>query len=291
MKTTLSGSKMSMAGLVVTSAKGSPRIAIGFFGLARSLTWTLPSIQQHVLEPAEQLGETRLFAHLYQQTHISNPRSGENNVLDPDEYKRLNCDEVLLEAPGECLKDADYEWILSQGDAFDDGGKSLSNLIHQLHSLDRLGDMIERWSPDIVVLIRPDLQYHDSLGPLIKKHIHLSPEAISVPDWQWYGGVNDRFAICGSEAYKAYAHRIRLIPSYLKKTGGPLPAERFLRFCLNQHGLCPEAVHVRASRIRANGQKVDENFQVISKSKLIRRALESRVYRIKHYFSGRPETN
>lgn len=280
-----------MAGLVVTNTKSTPRIAIGFFGLARSLNWTLPSIQQQITEPAALLGETRLFAHLYQQSHISNPRSGENDALNPDDHKLLNCNEIQLEAPGACLTNANYHWILSHGDAFDDGGKSLSNLIHQLHSLDRLGDMIESWNPDVVVLIRPDLQYHDSLGPLIKKHLHLSPEAISVPDWQWYGGVNDRFAICGSEAYKAYAHRIRLIPSYLNKTGGPLPAERFLRFCLNQHGLCPDAVHVRASRIRANGKKVDENFQAISKSKLIRRALESRVYRIKHYFSGRSETN
>ena len=86
-----------MAGRVVTNLSRSPRIAIGFFGLARSLQWTLPSIQQNIIQPARELGDVRLFAHLYRQTHIKNSRSGEDNALNPDEYLLLQCDEVILE--------------------------------------------------------------------------------------------------------------------------------------------------------------------------------------------------
>ena len=140
----------------------TPRIAIGFFGVSRSLKWTLPSIRENIIEPARQLGDVRLFAHLYQQAHITNPRSGEDDPLDPEEYRLLECDEVRLEEPGHCLEEARYEWILSHGDAFHDGGKSLANLIHQLHSLQVVGRMMELWNPALIILARPDLQYQDS---------------------------------------------------------------------------------------------------------------------------------
>jgi hypothetical protein len=255
-----------------------PKIAIGFFGVTRSLKWTLPSIRENIIEPARRLGDVRLFAHFYQQTHITNPRSGEDAPLDPEEYRLLECDEVRLEEPGHCLAEARYEWILSHGDAFHDGGKSLANLIHQLHSLQAVGRMINAWQPDLVVLARPDLRYHDNLENALRKQLTRSARYISVPDWQWYGGVNDRLAIGSTHACHAYANRIDLIPAYLRKTGGPLPAERFLRFSLNSHGLIPVATSITASRVRAAGRTEDENFKPISTSKMLRRYAESFLF-------------
>lgn len=264
--------------VAITEPSRRPKIAIGFFGVTRSLKWTLPSIRENIIEPARQLGDVRLFAHLYQQTHITNPRSGEDDPLDPEEYRLLECDEVRLEEPGHCLEAARYEWILSHGDAFHDGGKSLANLIHQLHSLQMVGRMINVWQPDLVVLARPDLRYHDNLGNALRKQISRSARYISVPDWQWYGGVNDRIAIGSAQACHAYSHRIDLIPDYLHKTGGPLPAERFLRFSLNKHGLVPVAIRITASRVRAAGRAEDENFKPISTSKMLRRYAESLLF-------------
>ena len=181
-----------------------PRIAIGFFGITRSLKWTLPSIQKNIIEQARALGDTRLFAHFYQQDHINNPRTGEDQSLDTNEYQLLECDEVELEKPGTCLATANFEWILSHGDAFYDEGKSLANLIHQLHSLQQVGRMIEAWKPDVTILARPDLTYHDSFASVIDKQLKSSPTKITIPDWQWYGGYNDRFAICGLDAGRIY---------------------------------------------------------------------------------------
>ena len=262
-----------------------PRIAIGFFGVTRSLKRTLPSIQENIIQPARQLGEVRLFAHLYQQTHISNPRSGENDPLDPEEYRLLECDEVRLEQPGHCLEQARYEWILSHGDAFHDEGKSLANLIHQLHSLQVLGQMIDAWQPDVVVLARPDLMYHDSLSKVISDQLNRADKFISVPNWQWFGGVNDRLAIGSRRSCRAFANRIDLIPNYLSKYNHkrPLPAERFLRFALNEQGIIPVAINVHASRVRANGMVVEENFFPISLSKKIRRRIESYFFSLCRY--------
>ena len=255
-----------------------PRIAIGFFGITRSLKWTLPSIQKNIIKPAQELGETRLFAHLYLQDHINNPRTGESQSLDPNDYHLLQCDEVELEKPGNCLNEANYDWVLSHGDAFFDQGKSLSNLIHQLHSLQQVGKMIDEWKPDVVILARPDLTYHDNLHNEIKKYIRQPKDYISIPNWQWCGGVNDRFAVGSRESCLAYTKRFNLIRSYLEKTGGPLPAERFLRYSLNHYGIIAKPMRVRASRIRSNGEVVEENFSSISKSKYLKRTIESRLH-------------
>jgi hypothetical protein len=267
-----------MAGrMLVNNNKKRPRIAIGFFGITRSLKWTLPSIQENIIEPARQLGEVRLFAHLFQQDRIENPRSGEDNAVDPDEYQLLNCDEIQLEAPGACLSAASYEWILSHGDAFKDGGKSLANLIHQLHSLKQVGRMIDKWEPDLVILARPDLMYHDSLYDEITKQTNRSNSYISIPNWQWYGGLNDRFAVGSRESCLAYTRRLDFIRTYLKKTGGPLPAERFLRHCLNQQGVIARPMSIRASRVRSSGEVVEEDFSPISFKKYLKRTIESIV--------------
>ena len=275
-----------MAGPVVNTADTAhrPKIAIGFFGLARSLKWTLPSIKENIIAPAREVGDVRLFAHLYKQTHITNPRSGEDDPLDPEEYRLLECDEVQLEEPGRCLEEARYEWILSHGDAFHDGGKSLANLIHQLHSLQVVGQMIDIWHPDVVVLVRPDLYYHDSLKTVIYEHTKQPSARISLPIWQWYGGYNDRFAVCGRLSFKSYTNRLDFVATYLHKTGGPLPAERFLKFSLHQQGIQPDAFSLRASRVRANGKIVEENFKPASLMKKLRRKIDFYFFQSKKFF-------
>lgn len=248
-----------------------PRIAIGFFGITRSLKWTLSSIQKNIIEPASNLGDVRLFAHLYQQEYVLNPRSGEDHPMDPNEHQLLECDEIKLEKPGACLAAANYEWIHSYGDAFYDNGKSLANLIHQLHSLQQLGRMMNEWKPDLYVLTRPDLLYHNSFYSVLVDQLKSPSNSLTLPNWQWFGGYNDRFAICRPDAGIVYTNRIDLISEYLQRTGGPLPAERFLRFNLHKNKVALNFCDLTASRVRANGEKVEENFNQISFTKRIKR--------------------
>jgi hypothetical protein len=79
--------------------------------------------------------------------------------------------------------------------------------------------------------------------------------------------------VCGPVAGYAYANRKDLIKNYLKKTGGPLPAERFLRFILHKGRISVKTCSLRACRTRANGIAVDEDFNAASLGKYIKRAL------------------
>ncbi|WP_374278775.1 hypothetical protein [Azonexus sp.] len=253
------------------------RLAVGFFGIPRSLKWTLSSLEENILSPLRELGTLEVFAHFYRQLAIDNPRSGEDGFLDQSDYGLLTYDGLILEEPGECLEKRGFRDILSYGDPWGDEGKSLSNLVHQLNSLQALSSLIESAKPEVVVLARPDLLYHDNLLPACLEHFRLPPKSITIPDWQWFGGVNDRFAICGYDAFLAYANRIDLVFDYLKANKGGLHSEQFLFYCLNRLGVRIHPGHFCASRVRSNGFVVPESFKPISTSKKIRRLFVNRI--------------
>ncbi|HEY9064847.1 MAG TPA: hypothetical protein VIO33_07675, partial [Burkholderiaceae bacterium] len=48
-----------------SSTVTKPKIAIAMYGIPRGSAITLPSLQRHFIEPAQQLGECRVFYHLY----------------------------------------------------------------------------------------------------------------------------------------------------------------------------------------------------------------------------------
>lgn len=245
------------------SAKGRVRadlkIAVVFFGITRALRLTLPSITAQLIDPARAIArEIRLCGHFFRQTGISNPRSGEMGELDPEEYRLLNLDAVEVEDPGACLDLYPMDQMQARGDIWRDDFASFRNLVHQLHSLKRATLLAEGFQPDIVIFARPDLLYHDSAA----EHLDLLARAhrsfVLVPDWaQWFGH-NDRFALVkGAEGVAAYGRRADRMGEYCAR-GKRLHSERFLKYALG--GQRVRTMHMRASRVRASGLQVLEDF-------------------------------
>lgn len=245
------------------SGKGRVRadlkIAVVFFGITRALRLTLPSITAQLIDPARAIArEIRLCGHFFRQTGISNPRSGEVGELDPEEYRLLNLDAVEVEDPGACLDLYPMDQMQARGDIWRDDFASFRNLVHQLHSLKRATLLAEGFQPDIVIFARPDLLYHDSAA----EHLDLLARAhrsfVLVPDWaQWFGH-NDRFALVkGAEGVAAYGRRADRMGEYCAR-GKRLHSERFLKYALG--GQRVRTMHMRASRVRASGLQVLEDF-------------------------------
>jgi hypothetical protein len=122
--------------------------------------------------------------------------------------------------------------------------------------------------------------YHDNFEHVISNQLTSAENSISLPNWQWYDGYNDRFAICRPHAARVYTNRINLIADYLGKTGGPLPAERFLAFNLHKEKSRLNFFALRASRVRANGEQVKEDFKLASISKRTKRFLSKYFFDI-----------
>jgi hypothetical protein len=68
------------------------RVAICFFGLTRSLTWTVDSIRDHILGPLTDKGVSYdLFLHTYRLNTLENPRANER----ARKYTHLNDYQLL----------------------------------------------------------------------------------------------------------------------------------------------------------------------------------------------------
>lgn len=237
----------------------APRIAICFFGITRSLSHSHGSIEANVLEPARAVGETRVFAHFFRQEHIYNPRTSEIGELDPDEYRLIGPDELELEEPESCLEEWAFDRIAACGDTWKDGHKSVRNLVHQLHSLQRVTTMAGAWEPDLWIFARPDLRYHDSLARVFASAQAGPSETAWLPLWQSRGGHNDRFAIVrGQRVAHKYGRRAERMLEFCAATGQPLHAERLLGFVLR--GERVRRISTRASRVRSTGNEAWECF-------------------------------
>ena len=246
------------------------RIAICFFGITRSLNHTIESIEENIFTPARTFGTVRIFAHLFNQNEVQNSRSGESGKFDTKEYKLLNPDWVHLEEPEVCLAAHGFETMKAYGDSWDDGFKSLRNLVHQLHSLNEVTKAASEWAPDIVLFVRPDLFYHSSLRQHIATALRWESAGVILPAWQNHGnGYNDRFAICRMpSAIEAYGTRVKSMHDFCSRGQVKLHSERLLRFVLDEEGLTPRWMPTRASRMRIGGRLKKERFEGHAREKM-----------------------
>ncbi|MEP2473696.1 MULTISPECIES: hypothetical protein [Rhodobacterales] len=249
------------------------QIAVCFFGITRSLRHTLPSIETHVLDVARATGHpVHVYAHFFEQAQIDNPRTGETGALEQDEHKLLPLDQVALEAPGACLAEWDFEGLKSFGDFWGTDFTSLRNLVHQLHSLKQVTEMAGQ--ADVVIFARPDLEYHDSMAKPLRAALRVARAGkggVWLPWWQAWFGRNDRFAICaGAQAIKAYGTRVTRMRDFCETGPRPMHAEAFVDFVLNDAGVAVHSIGQRASRVRAGGQRAEEEFLHPATRKLLR---------------------
>ncbi|WP_134163389.1 hypothetical protein [Pseudomonas citronellolis] len=236
------------------------RVAIAFFGIPRLTEKCYPSIEEKILSQLPQNSENKIFFHLYNQKEIANPRSGEFTSIPEGAYKPFLGFNGELESPGDCLTRWKYEEIKKFGDTWNDNFASLKNLIHQLNSLYKVTSLIEKYSPDVVLFVRPDLIYHNNFPQKVFEFSYENPSSVFIPSWQWWGGYNDRFSICGRDIFKVYGHRIEQIFNFCQHLKEPLNAEKLVKFSLDRSNARVIPINLRASRARANGQIKKEKF-------------------------------
>ena len=244
------------------------KVCIGFYGLTRSLKYTLPNIKKNIFQPLKNANiEYDIALHTYNMKKLTNPRSKEFNVrLDPNEYKLLHPKWVRV--TNQDRFDRAYAPIFQRvgkrGNPWNDGGQSLKNLTRQLNSLRVLANIIPNdQNYDLFIFLRPD---HIFYGPLnIQAILELArPGTIITPSWGNYGGVNDRLAIGEPAVIRAWARRINLVDQYIKHA--PLHSEQFNKFTIKTHGWTHATLKLLCCRIRANGGvKVDRGLPLPSK--------------------------
>lgn len=233
---------------------------MAFFGIPRNSQICFPSIEENILAQLPSDSNVKCFYHLYKIDEVQNSRSGEQGELKADNYQAFEPMTGLLASTDGVLDRWDFDQVKAMGDTWADDFASLRNLLYQLNSLHTVTTMMESFNPDFVVFVRPDNFYHTALPAYVFKHPDARRNNVYIPEWQWWGGLNDRFAICGRDTYIAYGKRIECIFDFCKATGRKLHSERLLKYALQQAGAKICTMDTRASRVRITGAFAEEGF-------------------------------
>jgi hypothetical protein len=237
------------------------RVAICFFGLTRSLKFTLPSIEKFLLGPLKAHNiKYDTYLHTYKmKTPYTNPRAGESGItLDTNEYKMLNPDFYMLEDKGMVSKRLRLDQYRTKGDpwgkeksAIPGDFTTLDNHILYLWSQKQLVQMVKQRLGRYTHLVfcRPDVLYQ---VPLQIEWFSFT-DKICIPNFGLCGDVNDRFALGQPKQMIPYGERFDEALQFSKKN--QLASEAFLIATMKKHKIKYEHVNFYFTRIRANGEK------------------------------------
>ena len=232
------------------------RVAIGFYGTSRSLHSALPSLHGRVLWPlATACVEVDTYVHvnLNRRDEAAQTRSVIENALRPVRYAaslqhRLTSSSALLKVAEQTRNKEENRclWIRNYSRG------ALANLVHALHSLSALSDLLESRAHryTAVLVTRMDLAYVNSID--VTAMLGVVPREIHVPVWHSFEGTNDRLAFGAPGTMLAFGRRLRHVREYVS-TGRRLNAEEFLRWVLVEK----EGLHLRNNSLIAQRMRQD----------------------------------
>ena len=173
------------------------------YGLNRSLGVTVHSIEKKILQPLRSMAE-ELHCHaafnVTASAEFSSKRSGESlSRIADDQQDLLPGFQIQLVDQDEFDAGFDLAGALAPGDHYQDDGGSVLNMMRALHALKKCYDSIPAHARESfpTIFVRPDLDIIDDLD-IEFLLFHSSGNAIVVPGWQFFGGVNDRFAVAAA---------------------------------------------------------------------------------------------
>lgn len=229
------------------------KIAICFYGLTRSLKYTLNSIKKNIFEVLSARGiDYDVYVHTYSLSVLTNSRSNEREVpLNPEEYLELSPVDARIEAQEIVDTQMRHEMYTRCGDPWNDNFQSMKNIVRAYNSMSQVVDMVPSGKYTRIMCIRPDCVYRMPFNVG-----WLNTNAVIVPDFHHWGGVNDRF-LCGPEKpmrtlMKRYNYWKEMHETGQFKTCPN--GEYFLKYILRRKGITYVLVKFIFSRMRADGR-------------------------------------
>lgn len=201
------------------------------------------------------------------ELNAAGSRSGETGIaMDPFEFVRLR--PCLFETSDQTRVRAMQFQIFqnvsagSSGvDLWKDGFESVKNYLCALFSLERAGLLAVEYSAqrgftyDAVVALRPDLAYVRDVEVGKLQSLRPNSRTVFTPDYQTWGGINDRFAMGGSAVMLGHFTKRR--EGWMRDSNkhGATNGETYLKLTLfPESGITNAATNMRAMRVRATGK-------------------------------------
>lgn len=241
------------------------KIALCFWGLTRSLKYTIDSIQEHVFDPLKQNNvEYTIFLHTYKfDSPYINPRAQEIYVeLDFDEYKLLNPDYVQIDNQDEIKQKIDIEKYRTMPDPWDSNYICVDNFICAMYSKKQLGIMVQNSEIvfDYIIYLRPDVKF---LTPFDVRYFSIvKKNTVCTPSFHLFPKLNDRFCILKPNNLEKYYRLFDYM--YEFSTIFPLHSEKFQYYIMTRnYKWIIKYVSFLFNRVRFNGNELQDCAKIL----------------------------
>ncbi len=237
------------------------KILCVFYGIGRGLDISEPSINDKMLKPLVQIGNTVDSIYiLNEKKRLENHRSDEYGDIPPVEEGVFNKSRIIRTNAAFLLDQELFNLSKKYEDRYNDNFTSYSNLICQLSKLELASKSIDFNNYDKVILCRDDIAF---LTHSINwnKIINVSDFGPVVSLWHWHAGISERFVLCSPDAAKIICNRKDLICEFLDNYNC-LHSESLQFFCFKKYELTPYACNIKLARCRIKGRLHKENFRI-----------------------------
>jgi hypothetical protein len=236
------------------------RVALCFWGICRSTSWTIDSIKSCIFQPLEAAGiQFDVYIHTYLVYRpYTNPRAEEFSLqLRNTDWKLLGAREGNHMTENQDRVDLDLQLAKyrSQGNPWPEDGGGFITLDNHIRALWSLKQVTNLWKTseiqyDAIMYLRPDVQY---LRPLAVDWVRGIPQhTVCMPNFHLHTGCNDRFAIGSPSVMEIYGNRFQGALAYSQYT--KLHSEQYLAYTLQNANIRIEYIPFRFKRVRANGE-------------------------------------
>ena len=136
-------------------------VAICFFGITRSLKYTINSIEEHIINVLNNNNiEFKTFMHTYQinSTYINKRTKEKCENVDNTEYKLLNPNYIKIDDQDTIKKNLNLKHYRTHPDPWDTGYSSVNNYILGQYSKLQVTKLLTESEQvfDYVLYVRPD---------------------------------------------------------------------------------------------------------------------------------------
>jgi len=271
------------------------KVALCFWGLTRSLKYTIQSIQDKVInilknatikttkngEQVYEIIQITTFLHTYQfKSKYFNPRANEIDVeIDFEEYKLLNPDFVQIDDQDEIKKQLNLQQYRTHKDPWKSDYICVDNFICAMYSKQQLGKMMAASGQefDRVIFLRPDVKYLNNFD--VSWLSAVSDNLICIPNFALFPDFNDRFCVTNSKNAEIYCNLMTHMLAYSKNTN--LHSERFHSYCLRKiYGLKMVYLPFYFNRVRCNGFEENDSTNEKHKSKTVKMSYHNPIVNI-----------
>jgi len=240
------------------------KVAVAFFGITRSLKYTLKSIQENLFDVLKKNNiDFDIFLHTYILKSYQNVRTGSADKIDPhninnEEYKLLKPKYVKVEDQDSIKKKLNLNSYRTHPDPWKTNYNSVDNFILGSFSKFQVTEMITKTNIkyDYILFVRPDCYYIDKLP--IEQFSKINNNNIIIPSFCLFGPhkINDRFAITNATTYKIYGEIFNKLHNFSKEM--PLHSETIIGIHLIKNNINVIRIKFNFSRVRFNGHHVDK---------------------------------